>query len=184
MDNYIIMSQKEIKRYDIIKKVIDKEFNGADAAKLLNLSTRHIRRLKKKVKEKGAKGLTHGNRGRTGNRRMPDMERQEIISLIKKHYSDFGPLLASEKLEERHKIKRDKGTIRAIMIEEGIWIPKRKKKEKHRAWRQRKTSYGEMVQYDGSYEYWFEDRGDKCCLRTRVQIELEAVKILNWRWRF
>lgn len=62
MDNkYITMSQKEIKRYDIIKKVINKELNGVEAAELLTLSTRQIRRLKKKVKEKGAEGLTHGN---------------------------------------------------------------------------------------------------------------------------
>lgn len=99
---------------------------------------------------------------------MPNQERQTIISLIKEHYSDFGPLLASEKLEERHKIKRSKGAIRVIMTEEGIWKPKIKKKEVHREWRQRKASYGEMIQYDGSYEYWFEDRGDKCCLLASI----------------
>ena len=168
MDKHIIMSQKEINRYDIIKKVINKELNGADAAELLNLSTRHVRRIKKRVKEKGMKGLIHGNRGRTSNRKMPDQERQNIISLIKEYYSDFGTLLASEKLEEQHKIKRDKGTVRAIMIEEGIWKPKAKKKEKHREWRQRKASYGEMIQYDGSYEYLFEYRGDKCCLLASI----------------
>jgi len=168
MDKYIIMSQKEIKRYDIIKKIISKELNGTDASKLLTLSTRQIRRLKKKVEEKGVKGLTHGNRGRTSNRKMPDQERQNIISLIKKYYSDFGPLLTSEKLWERHKIKKDKGTVRAIMVEEKIWKPKTKKKEKHREWRQRKARYGEMIQYDGSYEYWFENRNDKCCLLASI----------------
>lgn len=168
MDKRIIMSQKEIKRYDIIKKLINKELKSSDAAELLTLSARHIRRLKKKAKEKGAEGLTHGNRGRTSNRKMPDRERQKIISLIKEYYSDFGPLLASEKLWEWHKIKRNKGTVRNIMIEEGIWKPKAKKKEKHREWRQRKASYGEMIQYDGSYEHWFEDRGDKCCLLASI----------------
>ena len=168
MDKHIIMSQKEINRYDIIKKVINKELNGVDAVELLNLSARHVRRIKKRVKEKGMKGLIHGNRGRTSNRKMPDQERQNIISLIKEYYSDFGPLLASEKLEEQHKIKRDKRTVRAIMIKEGIWKPKAKKKEKHREWRQRKASYGEMIQYDGSYEYLFEYRGDKCCLLASI----------------
>ena len=120
------------------------------------------------MEEKGAKGLVHGNRGKTSNRKMSNQERQNIISLIKKHYSDFGPLLASEKLLERHRIKRDKGTVRNVMIEEGIWKPRTKKKEKHREWRQRKASYGEMIQYDGSYEHWFEDRGDKCCLLAGI----------------
>jgi transposase-like protein len=54
------------------------------------------------------------------------------------------------------------------MITEGLWEPKRKKKEKHRAWRQRKASKGEMLQYDGSYEYWFENRGEKCCLLAGI----------------
>ena len=160
MDNYMTMSQKEVKRYDIIKKTISKELNGSEAAKLLNLTVRHIRRIKKKVNKDGIKGLIHGNRGKLGNRRIPDKEKKEIVELLKKHYSDFGPLLASEKLQERHGIKRDKGTVRSIMIAEEIWKPKQKKKETHREWRQRKANKGEMVQYDGSYEYWFEDRGE------------------------
>jgi len=162
------MSQKEVKKYDIIKKLINEELNGSEAAVLLNLTTRHIRRLKKKVKQDGIKGLIHGNRGKSGNRGMPDKEKQKIINLLHKHYYDFGPTLASEKLEERHKIRRDKGTVRTIMIEEGLWKPKQKKKDKHRQWRQRKASYGEMVQYDGSYEYWFEDRNEKHCLLASI----------------
>lgn len=168
MDKYITMSQKEISRYDIIKKLINKELNGTETAKILNISTRQIRRLKKKVKEKGINGLIHGNRGKIGNRGIPKNERGKIIKLLHKHYYDFGPLLASEKLEEVHGIKRDKSTIRAIMIKEDLWKPKRKKKEKHREWRQRRASYGELLQYDGSYEYWFENRDEKCCLLASI----------------
>lgn len=164
MDTYITMSQKEVKKYDIIKKLINKELNGSEAARLLDLTTRHVRRLKKKVKENGIKALIHGSRGEPGNRGIPDKEKQKIIKLLRKHYYDFGPTLASEKLDELHGIKRDKGTIRSIMIAEELWKPKAKKKEKHREWRQRKASFGEMVQYDGSYEHWFEDRGGEICL--------------------
>jgi hypothetical protein len=168
MDTNITMSLPEVKKYDIIKKVINKELNGGEAAGLLNLTTRHIRRLKKRVKQKGIKGLIHGSRGKPGNRGIPDDEKQKIIALLHKHYSDFGPLLASEKLAERHGIKRDKGTIRSIMIAEGLWKPKQEKKEQHREWRQRKASKGEMIQYDGSYEHWFEDRGGEYCLLASI----------------
>jgi len=168
MDTYITMSQKEVKKYDIIKKLINKEVNGSEASKLLNLTIRHTRRLKKRVKRDGIKGLIHASRGQTSNRAIPDEEKQKIVSLLHKHYYDFGPTLAMEKLEERHNIKRDKGTIRTILIEEELWKPKQKKKEKHRQWRQRKASYGEMMQYDGSYEYWFEGRGKKICLLACV----------------
>jgi len=168
MGNYITMSQKEVKKYDIIKKVISKELNGSEAAELLSLTTRHVRRLKKRVKQKGIMGLIHGSRGKSSNRGIPNKEKQKIIALLHKYYSDFGPLLASEKLNERHQIKRDKGTIRSIMIAEGLWQPKRKKQEQHRQWRQRKANKGEMVQYDGSYEHWFENRGEECCLLASI----------------
>ena len=168
MDKYITMSQKEVSKYDIIKKLINNELNGTEAASILNLTTRHIRRLKKRVEERGAKGLVHKNRNNPGNRKIPEKERDKIIKLINQYYSDFKPGFATEKLEKLHKIKRDKGTIRSIMITEGFWKPKYKKQEKHRTWRQRRANYGEMLQYDGSYEYWFEDRALKCCLLAAI----------------
>jgi len=168
MDSIITMSQKEVKKYDIIKKVINKELKGSEAARLLGLTARHVRRLKRRVKESGIKGLIHSGRGKPSNHKVPDKERQKIKDLLHKHYPDFGPLLASEKLEERHGIKRDKGTVRSIMIEEELWKPKQKTKKEHREWRQRKANKGEMSQYDGSYEFWFEDRGPKCCLLAGI----------------
>ena len=165
---YLTMTSKEINRYTIIKKLINKEINGTQAAELLKLSIRHIRRLKGKVKEQGIKALIHGNRGKHSNRRIPEQEKEKIIELLHKHYSDFKPGFASEKLDEKHHIKRDPKTIRQIMIEQELWKPKRKKPLEYRSWRQRKACYGEMEQFDGSYEYWFEDRGPYCCLLASI----------------
>jgi len=176
MANYITMSSKEVKKYDIIRKTINKELNGTQAAQLLNLSTRQVRRLKKKVRNQGAKGLVHGSRGKPGNRSMPDQERRNIINLIREKYSDFGPLLASEKLAELHCINRGKSAVRSIMIASGLWQPHLKKKELHRAWRERKAGKGELIQYDGSYEYWFEERGEKCCLLASIDDADSEVK--------
>lgn len=169
-DQIISMSKKEIKKYDIIKKVINQELNGTQASRLLNISVRQVRRLKRKVREMGVEGLAHAHRGKPGNRSMPEQEKERIKKLLHEKYSDFGPLFASEKLEEVHGITRDKGTIRSIMIEGELWKPKLKKKQrdKHRSWRQRRGSYGEMAQYDGSYHHWFEDRAEKCCLLATV----------------
>lgn len=168
MGTLISMSQPEIKKYDIIKKLINKEFNGSEAARLLSLTARQIRRLKKRVIKKGAKGLVHGNRGKSGNRSIPKEERKRIVILLHKHYPDFGPTFAAEKLAECHKIKRDKGTIQAIQTAEGLWQPKQKKKKEYREWRQRKANKGEMIQYDGCYEHWFEERGGESCLLAGI----------------
>lgn len=168
MDTNITMSAQEVKKCDIIQKLLRKEVNGSEAAGLLGLTVRHIRRLKKKVKLLGVKALIHGNRGKKSNRCLPEKESQAIVALVREHYHDFGPTLAQEKLVERNGINRHVSTIRSLMVNAGIWQPKRKKKEIHREWRQRKASEGEMIQYDGSYDYWFENRRGEICLLAAI----------------
>ena len=178
MAELISMSQKEIKRYGIIKRLLNREFNGSEAAVILKLSTRHIRRLKNKVRQDGVKGLAHGSRGRAGNRKIPDRTRNKIIKLLHEHYYDFGPGLATEKLVKNHSIDHDPKTIRQIMIGEELWRPRKVrsgKNKEHRQWRQRKANYGEMIQYDGSYEDWFESRGKSCCLLAAIDDAQGAV---------
>lgn len=166
---FLTMSQKELDHYNIICRLIQKEINGTEAADLLNISVRHIRRLKSKVKELGAKGLIHGNRGRKSNHSVPQKEKERIIKLLHCHYYDFKPAFAAEKLAEDHNIARDSKTVRQIMIDEKLWRPRKKKKgAQYRKWRKRKDNYGEMIQFDGSYERWFEKRASKCCLLAAI----------------
>jgi hypothetical protein len=168
---FITMSTKELDRFQIIKKLIAKHINGTEAADLLRLSVRHVKRLKAIVKQGGAKGLIHGNRGRASHHRLPDKEREKISALLLERYPDFGPTFASEKLWENHDIDHDPKTIRQIMITAGLWKPRLKKKASvHRQWRERKSCYGEMIQFDGSYEHWFEDRqgSGKVCLLAAI----------------
>ena len=165
----ITMSAKELDRFQIIKKLIGKHINGTNAAELLRLSVRQIRRLKSSVKQFGPKGLIHGNRGRESHNKMDNNEKKKIIELLYKHYHDFKPTFANEKLFENHGINHDPKTIRQIMIDRGLWKPRLKKKASvHRAWRERRACFGEMIQFDGSYEYWFEERNDKCCLLAGI----------------
>lgn len=165
---YLTMTIKEINRFSIVKKLLVKEINGTQAANLLKLSVRQLKRIKAKVIIHGAKALLHANRGKPSNRRMPGKERAVIVSIIKKHYPDFKPTFATEKLSENHHIKRDPKTIRKIMIDEEIWKPRRKKKPAYHCWRQRKDCYGEMLQFDGSYHKWIEDRGPEWCLLAAI----------------
>jgi len=166
--SYISMSQKDLNRYDVIQRAIRKEITVSKAGELLHLTERQIYNLKAKVKERGAEGLIHGNRGRPSNRKLPDVEREQIVQLLLQYYSDFKPTHTTEKLDNIHGIKRDSKTIRQIMIDEGLWKPRKQRKADYRCARPRKEHYGEMEQFDGSYEYWFEDRGPYCCLLASV----------------
>lgn len=164
------MSRKEVDRVDILNRVLRKEMNGAQASRLLALSSRQIRTLKKRLAVYGPSGLIHGNRGKPGHHRIPDKEKKKIADLLHKNYPDFGPTFASEKLREMHGISHDPKTIRSLQIAEGLWMPrKRKTTSEHRDWRARKEAYGEMLQFDGSYHDWFEGRGEaneQCLLAT------------------
>lgn len=163
------MSKREINRYEIIKRLLRKEINSSEAARLLQLTTRHVRRLKNRVRQLGAAGLIHRARGKKGNRALPDTERAKIICLLRERYIGFKPTFAGEQLAARHQIHRDPKTIRQIMIDEKLWKPKSRHAQiTHRQWRERKAHYGEMEQFDGSYEHWFEDRAPKCCLLAAV----------------
>lgn len=108
--------------------------------------------------------------GKVSNRKISDQIRNKIIKLLHEKYYDFGPSLAAEKLAKNQGINHDPKTIRQIMIGEELWRPRKirgGKNKEHREWRQRKANYGEMIQYDGSYEHWFEDRsgtGEVCLL--------------------
>lgn len=164
----ITMTNKELERYSVIKRLIKKDLKAKEAASQLRLSIRQTQRIKLRVKTKGAKGVIHGNRGHISNNKIPDEQIKRITNILKERYYDFGPTLASEKLNEEHNLKYDPKTIRKVMIKEGLWTPRKvKAKTKHRSWRERKAAYGEMIQFDGSYDYWLgKGQGEICLLAT------------------
>ena len=178
------MTQKELSRYEIIKRLINKDINGAEAAKQIGLSKRQIRRLKSAVKKYGTQGIIHGNRGRSSNRSLPETKTEKIKELVKKHYYDFGPTFASEKLEENHNIKISNEKLRQLMIEWKLWkVKSRRKNKQYRRWRPRKEQYGEMQQFDGSYHNWFENRGLECCLLAAMDDatgKITKMRFVDW----
>ena len=169
MTELIKMSQKELSRYDIVNKCLSGNLDTLSAAKMIDVTARQVRRMKSKVREFGAKGLIHGNRGRPSNRSIPTKIIGQAKYYLNKYYSDFKPTFASEKLLENHGLKLSGEKVRHLMVELNLWQIKPKKiNGEHRNWRPRKESFGEMEQFDGSYHRWFEFRGDPCCLLASI----------------
>ena len=159
----ITMTKEEIRRLKTINELVDKKINGPRASIELNLSVRQVRRIKSRFLLSGPKGIIHRNRGRSSNRSMNKDKENIIRYLINNKYSYFGPTLASEYLLKHDQISVSKETLRLMMIEEGIWIPKKKRQAYHHEWRQRRDRYGEMQQFDGSYHKWFGEK-ESCLL--------------------
>jgi transposase len=162
-EGIIMATQEELRRLHVIEKVLEGGLKQVEAAEILSLSSRHIRRVVKRVKKEGQRGIVHRSRGRPSNRKIADQLKDKVIKLYRGRYKDFGPTLASEKLLERDGVSISDETLRRWLIEAGDWKRVRKRR-RHRQWRERKGHRGEMVQIDGSHHAWFEDRGEPCVL--------------------
>jgi transposase len=155
----IFMTESDSLKENTLRKLVSKVINGTQAAEILRLSVRQVKRLKKRFVKKGIKGILHQNRGRASNNSVSEFQRKEITKIIKTSYPDFGPTLSCEKLSELHNIFLSTQTIRTLMIDNGLWKVKPIASEKFpHVWRARKDCFGQMQQYDGSYHNWFEGR--------------------------
>jgi len=164
MDKLLTMSTKELSRLEVMQRMKEKRLIQKEAATILGLSIRQIKRLWRKYQKEGAKGLISQRRGGASNNRIDAGVSQKALDLIKKKYADFGPTLAHEKLLEIHKIRISRESVRKIMITEGMWKPRRAKKSSVHQMRERRACLGELVQIDGSDHTWFEERGERCTL--------------------
>lgn len=163
MEGYLTMSNREIDRLKVIQNTIDGRFKQAEAAQMLGISDRQIRRLCDRVRKDGNRGVIHGLKGQPSNHRLPQWYKDDALALVKQHYPDFGPTFANEKLFDNHGIRISTNTLRKAMLVEGLYMAK-PQKPKHRKWRARRTCVGMLVQLDGSEHAWFEGRGPKCAL--------------------
>jgi transposase len=147
-----------------MRRLEEKRMKQKEAAELLGVSVRHIKRLLRSYRQEGAAGLVSQRRGKAGNHRLAEAVIDQVRDLLYARYADFGPTLAHEKLTEKHKLQLSRESVRQLMIAEGLWKPKKLKVSPVHQMRERRACYGELVQIDGSPHAWFEERGPSCTL--------------------
>lgn len=138
-----------------------------EAAELLELSYRQAKRVWARYRGGGAKALQHGNCGRRSNRAYPAEFRQAVLDRVRERYGDFGPTLASEHLASDDGLKIPAESLRRWMRESGLWQRRRRRKP-YRQRRERKPHFGELVQMDGSFHHWLEERAGRACFMHMV----------------
>ena len=162
----IEMSQRERDILTIMKPVLTQQRSQVEAAELLGLSVRQVRRLQRRLEGGGDAALVHGLRGRPSNRKSDDLIRQAVLAAYASRYHDFGPTLAGEKLaEEGLHVKRE--TLRRWLLDAGLWDHKRRR-DPHRSRRPRRACFGELVQIDASIHAWLEGRGETLVLIAMI----------------
>jgi transposase len=161
------MGQKELLRGKVMELVKRGQMTIRAAAKELKVSYRQGRRIYAAYRAEGDQGLIHGNTGKESNRKTAGDVREAALRAYQERYHDFGPTLAAEKLEEVEGIRVSDETLRRWLIQEGLWEGKRKRRE-YRSRRERRSCFGELLQFDGSHHDWFEGRRGTCCLITMI----------------
>ena len=121
MDELLTMSKQELTRLEIMQRVKEKRMKQKEAAEMLGISPRHVRRLLNAYRKQGERGLVSKRRDKPSNNRLKSEIKQKAKDLLHSRYHDFGPTLAHEKLSELHEIRLSVESVRKIMIAEELW---------------------------------------------------------------
>jgi transposase len=171
---------RELDRLKMIQSVVDMGLKPGRAAERLGLTVRQVERLVARYRESGAAGLASRKRDKPGNRKLDEGLALRALTIIRERYADFGPTLACEKLRECHGLVLSKETVRRLMTDAGLWIPRRQRPPRIYQPRSRRACLGELVQIDGSDHAWFEDRAPACTLLVYVDDATSRLMTLHF----
>ena len=162
------MSRRQWKRLDAVERIEGGKLTTREAAEVLGLSTRQVRRLRRAVEKHGAVCVVHGGRGRAPSNRVSAELRGRILELRRKKYEGFNDHHFTEKLREGDGVNVSRATVQRMLRAAGIGSPRKRRAPKHRQRRDRKPQAGLMILWDGSRHDWLEGRGPMLCLMGAV----------------
>src|SRR6056297_3574572 len=173
------MSERDLNRLEVLAQIDDGRLSVGNGANMLGLTRRQIFRLLKRCREDGAASIRHKARGRHPNNRIHDSKRNFALALVRELYSDFGPTLAAEMLQDHHGLTASRETLRKWMTEDGLWLSRKQRRTFHQP-RLRRERLGELIQIDGPDHRWFEDRAPPCTLLVFVDDATGALMQLRF----
>ena len=163
------MNQADRDRLVSLKKAKKKLITQKEAAEELGISERQVRRLLSKLKKRGDKAVVHALRGQPSNRKIDEKIQQQAVQILSQPaYRGFRPTLAAEHLSKHHELEASRETVRHWMMEAKLWKPRRQGVEKVHMWRERRSRWGELVQWDTSDHDWLEGRGQRLKLIAMI----------------
>ena len=162
----IEMNQKERDVLTIMRPVLSGERTQVEAARLLGISVRQVRRIYRKLQEHGDQAVVHGLRGQPSNHTSDPELRRAVLEAYRNRYAGFGPTLACEKLQGEELVVSTE-TLRRWLIQEELW-QRQRRRDPHRSRRPRRDCFGELVQMDASIHNWLEGRGEEVVLISMI----------------
>ena len=158
------MSDEELDRVSVIERVIERRLTQGEAGRMLGVTSRQVRRLRRMYEQDGRGGLASKQRGRPSNRQLSSALRREVLATVRARYEGFGPTFAHEKLTEGHGAHLSVETLRHWMIADGLWVERARRAPRIQQPRRCRSCRGELIQIDGCDHEWFEERAGRCTL--------------------
>ena len=160
----IEMSEKAVKRHEVLALVEAGVILQKEGARRLEVTVRQMRRIVKRFRQEGAAGLNSKRYGRKPGNAISEAVRQQVLGWAGSRYQGFGPTLLTEKLGVEQRISLSVESVRQTLIAGGCWQAKSGGEIKRHPLRERRPRFGELIQIDGSPHDWFEGRSEPCTL--------------------
>ena len=153
------MSQKELQRIKVIENAVQGRLTVDEAAQLLQLSERQVKRLKSAYEQEDAGWVHHGNAGREPVNALDESLRQRVLDLARGKYAGFNDSHLHEKLTKGEGLHLSRPSVRRILRAAGLGSPQKRRPSKYRSRRERRPQEGMLLQLDASRHDWLEGRG-------------------------
>ena len=164
----ILLSQRQLQRWHLIKMVEVGKITLKEAGEKIGVCYRQAKRIRRALRQKGIRGLIHGNTGRPSHHRLSEVLRQRVLQLSKEVYPDFNDTHFTEKLGEEEGMVLSRETVRRIRRGARIEPKRRRRGKRHRKRRERMAQEGWMVLWDGSPHLWFGEGNPPCSLMAAM----------------
>src|SRR5512137_1781905 len=149
------VSQKELHRMHVVRLTMEGRETVGRGARLLGISARQMKRLRRKMKARGVQGLLNGNRGKAPWNKTVSEKIEQVLKLARGRYQGLNDTHLTEKLKEKEKIVVSRATVRTILRQAGIVAVRKRGVKRHYKRRERRAQEGALLLWDGSPHHWF-----------------------------
>lgn len=152
------VSARELHRMHVVGLTMEGRESVGRGAKLLGISARQMKRLRRKMKKQGIEALVHGNRGKQAWNKTASGKKEKVIRLARGVYQGLNDTHLTEKLKEKDKINLSRATVRRVLRAAGIAAVRKRGVKRHYKRRERKAQEGALVLWDGSPHRWLGEK--------------------------
>jgi len=148
--------ERAMKVQDVMLQAMAKKITWWQAAEILGISDRHMRRWRERYVEEGYNGLFDRRRGKPSRRRVPVATVEKVFALYREKYFDLNVQHFHEKLQAEHGIELSYTWVKQALQGAGL-VARGRKRGAHRKRRERRPLPGMLLHIDGSRHQWFQD---------------------------